>query len=156
MDSFFGIGAPELILILIIAGMVMGPERIVRTARWLGRTSAQLQGISRTFMRQLNAELTGIDNEGEMTNAWGEVQDLRRQLADLKKEITSVATQPVKEGQQAIRDARDEVENTIKPPTIGKDVSPEEEIPEESGESVLEVKEPEVKKQSHNAHPWSL
>jgi len=60
MDSFFGIGAPELILILVIAGLVMGPERIGRTARWLGRTTAQLQGISRSFMRQLNADLDGI------------------------------------------------------------------------------------------------
>ena len=72
MDSFFGIGAPELVLILIIASMVMGPKRIGQTARWLGRTTAQLQNISRSFIRQLNAELDldGENNElkgGEQT-----------------------------------------------------------------------------------------
>ncbi|MCP5098981.1 MAG: twin-arginine translocase subunit TatB, partial [Chloroflexi bacterium] len=62
MDSFFGIGFPELVTILILAGIVMGPARIGRVARWLGRTTAQLQTISRGFMRQLSAELESVDD----------------------------------------------------------------------------------------------
>ncbi len=50
MDSFFGIGLPEFVLILVIAGMVMGPERIVRMARSLGVVTARLQNISRSFL----------------------------------------------------------------------------------------------------------
>ena len=62
MDSVFGIGLPEFILIMLIAGIVMGPERIARTARWLGKTTAQLQAISRGFVRQLTAEIDGADD----------------------------------------------------------------------------------------------
>jgi len=118
MDSFFGIGAPELILILVIAGLVMGPERIGRTARWLGRTTAQLQGISRSFMRQLNAELD-LDNEtSELKSAWRDMQYLRRQIDDLKGELTAVAGGAFKEGEKALTDVKNEVERTIAPPSL--------------------------------------
>ena len=119
MDSFFGIGAPELVVILLLAGSVLGPKRIRNVAFWLGKVTAQLQAVSRGFTRQLNAELSAIDDGGEMKDAWSEVQDLRRQMADLRKEITSVATKPMAEGQKAIQEARTMVDNTIKPPHIG-------------------------------------
>ncbi len=42
MDNIFGIGLPEFVLILVIAGMVMGPERILRTAEGLTAERARL------------------------------------------------------------------------------------------------------------------
>lgn len=119
MDSFFGIGPAELVVILFLAGIVMGPKRIRQVAFWLGKVTAQLQSISRGFTRQLNAELSAIDDGGEMKDAWGEVQDLRNQLADLKREITSVASQPLIDGQQAVQEAKNAVDNTIRPPNLG-------------------------------------
>jgi Sec-independent protein translocase protein TatA len=118
MDSFFGIGAPEFILILVIAGMVMGPERIGRTARWLGRTTAQLQGISRSFIRQLNAELDVDGEKDALTSTWRDMQDLRRQLDDLKGELTAVTGGAFKEGESALADIKKEVERTIAPPSF--------------------------------------
>jgi len=127
MDSFFGIGAPELILILVIAGMVMGPERIGRTARWLGRTTSQLQSISRSFVRQLNAELDVDGETGELKSAWKDMQDLRRQLDDLKGELTAVTGSAFKDGEEALADVKKEVERTIAPPSF---VPPKEEAAE--------------------------
>lgn len=118
MDSFFGIGAPEFILILVIAGMVMGPERIGRTARWLGRTTAQLQGISRSFIRQLNAELDVDGEKNELQGAWRDMQDLRRQIDDLKGELTAVTGGAFAEGQKSLADIKKEVERTIAPPSL--------------------------------------
>ena len=117
MDSFFGIGAPELILILVIAGMVMGPERIGRTARWLGRTSSQLQSISRGFIRQLNAELD-VDGTDEIKGAWNEMKDLRRQIDNLKGELTSVTHKALNDGKKPLADLKEEVERTIAPPSF--------------------------------------
>jgi Sec-independent protein translocase protein TatA len=119
MDSFFGIGAPELIVILLLAGIVMGPHRIRQVAFWLGKVTAQLQAVSRGFTRQLNAELSTVDEGGEMKDAWKELQDLRRQFSDLRTEITSVATLPMEEGRKALNESRQMVENSIKPPLLG-------------------------------------
>lgn len=117
MDSFFGIGAPELILILIIAGVVMGPERIAHIARWLGKTTAQLQMISRSFVAQLNQELDGIDDGGALKDALGEMQALRQELETLKGEFVSVTNRATKEGQDAIQEIKD-ASNSILPPSL--------------------------------------
>ena len=91
MDSVFGIGFPELFTILILAGIVMGPERIGRVARWLGKVTAQLQSISRSFVRQLTVELESIDDGGQMKETVKEIQDLQKQLAELRGEIRGQA-----------------------------------------------------------------
>ncbi|MDX1413108.1 MAG: twin-arginine translocase TatA/TatE family subunit [Candidatus Promineifilaceae bacterium] len=122
MDSFFGIGAPELILILVIAGIVMGPERIGRTARWLGRTSSQLQNISRAFIRQLNAEIDGDGESNEIRAAWSDMQDMRRQIEELKSELMSVTKSALNEGNRSLSGIKQEVEQTIAPPAMLKKV----------------------------------
>ena len=114
MDSFFGIGAPELILILLLAGIVMGPERIGKVARWLGKTTAQLQAISRQFMRQLNAELTAADEGGELKGAMDDIQALQRQVKQLRDEIKSSAMKPVEEGRAALDESRKAIDSAAK------------------------------------------
>lgn len=118
MDNLFGIGLPEFILIMIIAGIVMGPERIAKTARWLGKTSAQLQAISRGFVRQLNAEIEAADQGGEIKGAMREMQELQRQVAELKTELKTVAQSAVREPRQALEAARQEAAQSIRPPSF--------------------------------------
>ncbi|HID52470.1 MAG TPA: hypothetical protein EYP41_10570 [Anaerolineae bacterium] len=114
MGNFFDIGLSELILILVMAGVVMGPERIVLIARWLGKTTAQLQSISRAFVRQLHAELDGTDDDDAFRDVMAELQGLRSELESLKGEFTSIATGTVQES----RDVIQEIENSIKPPSL--------------------------------------
>jgi Sec-independent protein translocase protein TatA len=114
MDSFFGIGLPELILILIVAGIVMGPERIGQTARWLGRTTTQLQRISRGFVRQLNQELDSAGDGQAIKDTMQELKQLRKELTDLRGEVTQTASSATRAGQQAF----DEINNSIKPPSL--------------------------------------
>lgn len=114
MDSFFGIGFPELVLILIVAGIVMGPERIGMAARWLGRTTAQLQKISRGFVRQLNQELDNSGDGQAIKETMQELQKLRKELTDLRGEVTQTTT----DATQAGRKAFDEIGNSIKPPNL--------------------------------------
>ena len=117
MDSFFGIGAPELVVILIIAGVVMGPERIAHIARWFGKTTAQLQTISRAFMHQLTQELDGVDDGEALKDALGEMQALRQELETLKGEFTSITAATTLEGQKAIQDIQD-AQHSILPPSL--------------------------------------
>lgn len=118
MDSVFGIGAPELIAILLLAGIVMGPQRIRQVALWLGKTTAYLQSISRGFVRQLNAELDAVDGGGELRDTMNEVKDLRRQIQDLRREITTGAISPIRESQEILQESRDLIEHSIAPPSL--------------------------------------
>ncbi len=114
MDSFFGIGAPELILILLLAGIVMGPERIGRVARWLGKTTAQLQAISRQFMRQLNAELTAADQGEELKGAMDDIKSLQQQVSQLRDELRSAATKPIQEGKAIFDESKQTIHDAGK------------------------------------------
>jgi len=125
MDSIFGIGTPELIVILIIAGIVMGPERIARVARWLGQTTAQLQNISRGFMNQLRNEIDSVDS-GEMKEMLHEMRSLQKEVTDLRKQVTSVATSTIDETKElvdtTVQESKEAFESfSIQPPTLGAD-----------------------------------
>lgn len=53
----FGIGAPELVIILILALLVLGPERMPRLARDIGRTMGDLRRTS----DELKQEFLNVD-----------------------------------------------------------------------------------------------
>jgi Sec-independent protein translocase protein TatA len=109
MDSFFGIGLPELILILLLSGIVMGPHRIRQVAHTIGRTTAQLQRVSRQFARQLNAELDALD--GDMVrNSLNDMRDLQREVQELRRELGSVPNSLRGQGQGLL----DETEASLK------------------------------------------
>ena len=117
MDSVFGIGLPELILVAVLAGMVMGPERIVRVARTLGLMTARLQGVSRAFLRQLSAELDSTDADGQLRDTLDELQQLRRQVAELRSEVLTIASGTAAEGKQVMRELKG-AQNAIMPPNL--------------------------------------
>ncbi len=144
MDSIFNIGGPELAFILLLAGIVMGPSRIQKIAHWLGRMTVQLQMISRGFARQLNAELAAVDEGGELKGSFDEIQELRRQLNDLKKEITSVAMSPAKEMQSTIAETRQMMNNSIMPPELaaGNKKEEDDDKKEDEGETAVTIPSP--------------
>lgn len=117
MDSVFGVGLPELILLIVLASMVMGPERIVRYARMLGAMTARLQSVSRAFLRQLNAELDSVDSSGELRETLDELQLLRRQVAELRAEVLTIAGGTAAEGKQVMRELK-QAQNAIMPPNL--------------------------------------
>ena len=120
MDSFFGIGLPELILILLLAGMVMGPQRIREVARKLGRITAQLQRISREFARQLNAELDTLDGQ-EVTDSLSELRQLQDELQALRRELSQAPQSILKETKNAVAEGQ----KALSSDTAKEDESPE-------------------------------
>jgi sec-independent protein translocase protein TatB len=77
--EIFGIGASELIFILLIAIIVLGPKDMQKAGRTIGRwlnqlvrsdgwkvfqkTSAELRNLPRNLMREANMELGDVDQE---------------------------------------------------------------------------------------------
>lgn len=103
MDSFFGIGFPELVMILILAGLVLGPQKIRKVARTMGRFVAQMQSVSRQFTQQLNAELDALDAE-EVKGAVEDVKALQREMTDLQRRVSSLSEEAAAEGRKALEE----------------------------------------------------
>ena len=58
----FGIGTNELIVILVLAAVVLGPERLARTAREIGKLVRNLKAYFGSFSDELKSELNVLDD----------------------------------------------------------------------------------------------
>ena len=61
----FGIGFPELIVILLLALIVLGPQRLPELARTLGRGVAMLKRAADDAQAQVHDELRAAETAGE-------------------------------------------------------------------------------------------
>jgi TatA/E family protein of Tat protein translocase len=53
----FGIGVPEVMVILVVALLVLGPKRLPEIARSLGKGMAEFRRASNEFTRTLQASI---------------------------------------------------------------------------------------------------
>ncbi len=60
----FGIGSTELLVILVVALLVLGPKNLPKLAQTLGKAMGQFQRVSKDFQRTLNAEIA-LEEEAE-------------------------------------------------------------------------------------------
>ena len=87
--EIFGIGPAEIVLILIIAFIVLGPERLPGAARTLGRWIRTLRSLSSETLDQVRTELADTTRE---------VKEVRTELRALSGELTSQLKQVIEPG----------------------------------------------------------
>ncbi len=66
--DFLGIGAPEIILVLLLAFVIFGPKRIVEMSRDAGKALRNLSKDAASIQRQLEDELS-MDKTGKPPGA---------------------------------------------------------------------------------------
>ena len=64
----FGIGTSELIIILIIALLILGPKEIPKVARTLGRGMRELQRAKDDIKKNIEFEVDNIDTQDNSDN----------------------------------------------------------------------------------------
>jgi len=94
--DFLGIGLPEIILILIIAAVVIGPKRLPEVAVQLARVIRQLRGYATDVTSQMRSELDELTREYEQ---------VRKDLQEFRESATRDVRSVVNEVDRATREA---------------------------------------------------
>jgi sec-independent protein translocase protein TatB len=77
----FGIGPLEIALVVLIAFIVLGPDRIPEAMRQLGKWTRQLRETANNITRDYNAEIREIT--GEITALQEEIRSIQRDLGGI-------------------------------------------------------------------------
>lgn len=59
--DIFGIGGNELIVIILLAAIILGPERLARSAREIGKFVKNVKAYFTSLSAELKAELDILD-----------------------------------------------------------------------------------------------
>ncbi len=77
----FGIGLPELVMILVLGLLVLGPKRLPEVARMLGRCYGQLRRASDDFQRTIRQDLEAIERQEDVNRNKAVTDELRERFA---------------------------------------------------------------------------
>jgi sec-independent protein translocase protein TatB len=122
--DFLGVGPLELLVILVLALIVVGPERLPQLARSIGNTVRRLREVSSAVTAEWERELNAASMvEGED----GEPVSLRESLMAVRADLQEVASAPTKmltdasseiksasgETKRALKDAQSDLEHSL-------------------------------------------
>lgn len=104
--DFLGIGLPEIIIILIVAVIVVGPKRLPEVAVQIARAIRHLRGYATDVTAQMRSELD------ELTREYEEVRkELREFRAAAARDLDSVS----REVDRTVRDVPAVIESSAEP-----------------------------------------
>lgn len=86
--QFLGIGLEEILLIVALIVIVVGPRRLPEMAYYLGRGLKKLQRYARLVRDEFSEEFAYLNEEMEAVRA--DVQEMRTTVRDVQEELTEV------------------------------------------------------------------
>ena len=86
----FGVGFPELVVILAVALIVLGPQRLPEVARMLGRAYGQLRRASEEFQNTIRQDLAALERQEDANRNKAIAQEIRERCADVEDVQTAV------------------------------------------------------------------
>jgi sec-independent protein translocase protein TatB len=81
--DFLGIGPLEIVLVVLVAFIVLGPDRIPGVMRQLGKWTRQLRETASNITRDYNTEIREIT---------GEITTLQEEIRSIQRDLGSIAT----------------------------------------------------------------
>jgi sec-independent protein translocase protein TatB len=80
----------EIVIILVLALIVLGPKRLPEVARKLGSWTAELRAAARDIRHGLEAEVADLKDASDEIRAIG--QEVKKPLDDVKKDVRSAGS----------------------------------------------------------------
>jgi sec-independent protein translocase protein TatB len=101
----FGIGPLELLLILIVVMIFVGPDRLPKIANKLGRSVKDMRAATREFSREIDAARQTV--EGPINELKAPIQEVAEPFQEMKKSAESLtqATKGAKDPAKALRES---------------------------------------------------
>ncbi|OBQ54026.1 Sec-independent protein translocase protein TatB [Halodesulfovibrio spirochaetisodalis] len=93
----FGIGTTEILVILVVALIVLGPKSLPKVARTLGKGLAEFRRVSTDFQRTINTEIALDEHEKEKKAAEKKIFGDENSKAEAKSSPETAEAQPVQE-----------------------------------------------------------
>ncbi len=110
----FGVGLPEFVAILVIALVVLGPERLPIAMRSLGRWLRRLRNMSREIRQEFAEEFAVFQEEMDFLRT--EAAETRAELVAIRQELS----QTIQETTDDITSVRDEIVDNVQGAVSGK------------------------------------
>ncbi len=110
----FGMGMPEIILILAIALIVLGPKKLPEIAKSLGRGISEFKKATQEFKENMEVE-------DDLKDARDTIKGVKRDLEDTVRQSVHASPTPSPTPTSPVVDAvsEDELEHTVEEPTEG-------------------------------------
>lgn len=129
----FGMGMPEIILILAIALIVLGPKKLPEIAKSLGRGISEFKKATQEFKENMEVE-------DDLKDARDTIKGVKRDLEDTVRQSVHASPTPSPTPTSPVVDAvsEDELEHTVEEPAaeVSEESAPQEPVQE------TELKEP--------------
>jgi sec-independent protein translocase protein TatB len=129
----FDIGFSEIVVIGVVALIVIGPERLPKTARTLGHLFGRLQ-------RYVNDVKADINREMELDELRRLKQQVQGAAQDLKQSVTSVAT----DVEAGVRSVEQQLNDAAREAQIAVDASGTSTAPSASAEPPAPERQPSL------------
>lgn len=91
--NFLGIGGGEFILILIIAVLIVGPEKMVEMATKLGLMVARIRNMTKDATREFREALAVDEVEEAFKEVANEVKDIDREIKGTASDVAQIGTE---------------------------------------------------------------
>ena len=113
--DFFGVGLPELLVILVIILLVVGPARLPEMAARLARFLRTLRQYSARVTRDFNDALQDLEHDYD--DVKGEWKEIGEGIDSTGQAVKDELEATDKDAKAALEDAKDAADKPSKPPT---------------------------------------
>lgn len=108
--SFFGVGAGEALVVLVLAMIVVGPQRFPEIARQGGRWYRLARQYTDEVMKDVRSAVDEIEQEiKEETGDVTSISSISSDLRAIRDDIDAVGTESASEAAQAVSDSTEAV-----------------------------------------------